>query len=493
MAQVQDIMELYEQEGMSIRRIAKQLHVSRNTIRRVLDRPRVYLQTEQRKKRCVIRTVLTTPVMQRIDQILRDDQRQPRKQRHTAHRIWERLLEEGFRCGESTIRRYVGAQKRAMKEVFIPLEFGPGEDAQVDWGYCIAEVNGARVQVAYFVAVLSWSRAPFIRLYHSPTQEAFLEGLAGFFESIGGVPGRVWFDRLASAVSNNVFKGVVEQQKFTSFRMYYGFDAQFCSPAKANEKGRVENKIGSLRRQLLVPVPSGKSLLGINQELATRRLRLLAQQVPDGPETVGERLQVERGCLRRLPGERYPCYRVSWTRANRLSLLSVAKNWYSVPAHLRGKQLTVHLYPEMVEIYDDQLLVARHERVFGERRTVCELDHYLDGLLKKPGALRNAKPFRQAQLPAALTRFHERLQAEYPVEANREMIKALLFSREYGLEAVAEAVEAVMRSGVLSSEAVRIEIEHGHPAPPAPDLGRYQVRRRSAAEFNALVSGGVPF
>ena len=164
-------------------------------------------------------------MIEKIDQILKDDLREHRKQRHTAHRIWERLLEDGFNCGESTIRRYVGGKKRGMREVFIPLEFGAGEDAQVDWGYGTVEIDGARIKAAYFSGVLCWSRAPYLRIYHAATQEAFLDGLAGFFEFIGGVPARVWFDRLAGAVNNNVFKGVVEQQEFTAFRTYYGFDA----------------------------------------------------------------------------------------------------------------------------------------------------------------------------------------------------------------------------------------------------------------------------
>ena len=489
MAQVQDIMDLYEREGLSLRQIARRLHVSRNTVRRVVDNPGYYLGVEPKKQRIKQKSVLVAAVTERIDRILKDDQREHRKQRHTAHRIWERLLEEGFRCGESTIRRYVGQKKRGMREVFIPLEFGPGEDAQVDWGYGTVEIDGVRVEAACFIGVLSWSRTPYIQVYHSASQESFLDGLASFFEFIGGVPARVWFDRLASAVSSNVFKGVVEQQKFGAFRTYYGFEAQFCNAGKANEKGRVENKVGSLRRSLLVPVPSGKSIQVINGQMLQRCRQKQSEQVPDGTQTVAERLQIERRLLRKLPGQCYPCYRVIWTSANKTSLLNVARNWYSVPAQLRGRQLTVHLHPEWVEVYDDQRMVARHQRVFGEKHTVCELDHYLDGLLKKPGALPNAKPYRQAELPPSLRQFHRRMLDERPEQANRELVKVLLLARENGLEAVALAAEKVIRAGGLSSDAVRREIEREMPAPL--DLHRYQVRQRSAAEFDALVAGGA--
>ena len=489
MAQVQDIMDLYEREGLSLRQIARRLHVSRNTVRRVVDSPGYYLGVEPKKQRVRHKSVLVPALTERIDQILKDDQREHRKQRHTAHRIWERLLEEGFRCGESTVRRYVGQKKRGMREVFIPLEFGPGEDAQVDWGYGAVEIDGVRVEVACFIGVLSWSRTPFIQVYHSPSQESFLDGLASFFEFIGGVPARVWFDRLASAVSSNVFKGVVEQQKFGAFRTYYGFEAQFCNGGKANEKGRVENKVGSLRRSLLVPVPSGESIHVINSDLLLRCGQKQSGQVPDGTETVAGRLEIERRLLRKLPGQRYPCYRVTWTRANKTSLLNVARNWYSVPTELHGTQLTVHLHPEWVEVYHEQRMVARHQRVFGEKHTVCELDHYLDGLLKKPGALPNAKPYRQAELPPSLRQLHRRMLEQHPEQANREMVKVLLLARENGLDAVALAADKVMRSGVLNSDAVRREVERQAPAPL--DLQRYQVRRRSAAEFDALVTGGV--
>ena len=129
MAQVQDIMTLYNREGLSQRQIAKQLGMSRNTVRKVLDCPAYYLGTEPKKRQESKNTVMTAVVQQRIDEIMEKDRREPRKQRHTAHRIWERLLEEGFRCAESTVRRYVGKNRRAKREVFIPLEFGIGEDA----------------------------------------------------------------------------------------------------------------------------------------------------------------------------------------------------------------------------------------------------------------------------------------------------------------------------------------------------------------------------
>jgi transposase len=482
---------MYEREGLSQRQIARSLGVSRNTVQRVLERPEYYLGVQPKRPRAGKRTTMTASVLQRIDEIVEKDKREPRKQRHTAHRIWQRLLEEGFSCGESTVRRYVGQKKRAVREVFIPLEFAPGEDAQVDWGSCSVEIAGRRIQASYFVGVMCWSRAPFVQIYRAATQEAFLDGLAGFIEYVGGVPGRIWFDRLASAVKSNVFRGVVEQQQFASFRSYYGFEAHFCNGGKGNEKGRVESKVGSVRRELLVPVPAGDSLMQINSELLLRCDRLLDKPVPDGEATVGERLAYERELLKRLPGERFPCYRSIWAMANKTSLLHVAKNWYSVPAELRGKRLTVHLLPERVEIFDEHRLVACHERVFGEKHTVCDLDHYLDGLLRKPGALRNAKPYLQAELPSSLRRLHRKLLEEHPDEANLEMVRVLLFARAYGLETVGKAAEQALSDGVLSSDAMLQLLQHNHDAVPRNvQLQNYRVRQRSASEFNVLVAGG---
>jgi transposase len=484
-------MAMYEREALSQRQIAKQLGVSRNTVRRVLEKPGYYLGVEPKRRRDSKKTVMTPAVEQRIKEILEQDRREPRKQRHTAHRIWERLLEEGFICGESTVRRYVGQKKRAGREVFIPLEFSPGEEAQVDWGSCVVEIAGRRVEAQYFIGVMCWSRSSFVRVYHAATQEAFLDGLAGFMEYVGGVPGRIWFDRLASAVKSNVFRGLVEQQQFSSFRTYYGFEAHFCNGGKGNEKGRVENKVGSVRRQLLVPVPVAASLQQINVEMVSRCQGLLGSPVPDGVESVGERLAIERPLLRRLPEERYPCYRNIWTTANKTSLLNVAKNWYSVPAELRGKRLTVHLLPEWVEVFDDHRLVACHERVFGEKHTVCDLDHYLDGLLRKPGALRNARPYLQAELPASLRRLHRGLLERHPENANLEMVKVLLLARSHGVESVGRAAEQAISCGVLNSDAIRQHLERIRvEIPRSTDLQQYQVRRRSATEFNVLVAGG---
>ena len=492
MAQVQDIMTLYNREGLSQRQIAKHLHVSRNTVRNVLESPEHYLGVKPRKQRQSRKTVMTPAVTHRIDEILENDRREPRKQRHTAHRIWQRLLEEGFGCAESTVRRYVGKKKRTKREVFIPLEFSIGEDAQVDWGSCQVEIDGRRLEASYFIGVLCWSRSPFVRMYHSATQEAFLDALVGFMEYIGGVPGRIWFDRLASAVKSNTFRGAVEQQKFAAFKAYYGFDAHFCNAGKANEKGRVESKVGSIRRELFVPVPVASTMQQINEEMDSRCVRLLDIIVPDGPESTGERLAVERQALRSLPRERFPCYRSIWTAANKMSVVNVTKNHYSVPAELRGKRLTIHLHPERVEIFDEHRLVACHQRVFGEKHTVCDLDHYLDGLLKKPGALRNAKPYLQAQLPSSLKRLHSRLLEEHPGDANLEMIRVLLMARTYGLEAVGRATEQALYSGVLRSDAIRLELERsvGVETPGQADLSSYQVKQRSATEFDALVAGG---
>ena len=255
--------------GKSVSEIARETGHSRNTVKKVLRGEHRNYAARERQAYPVL-----GPYLEIIDDWLEKDKlvTDP-KQRHTAIRIYARLVREhGFGGSASNVRKYVrGAKKRLglkTSEVFIPLEPEPGMEAEVDWGNATVMLDGAAVRVKSFCMRSKSSGKPFVRLYPCERQQAFLDGLARGFEFFGGVFPVVVFDNLTTAVEKVLKgKGRVEREAFSRFKAYASFEARFCNPGKGNEKGGVEGLVGFSRRNFLVPLPEGSSLAEINERL----------------------------------------------------------------------------------------------------------------------------------------------------------------------------------------------------------------------------------
>jgi transposase len=382
-------------DGLSQRDVARELGHSRKTVAKALVHasPPGYRMDVDRK----------SPVMDAyrpvIERWLESDQTAPPKQRHTARRMYERLRDEHqFAGNEGTVRRFVARLKgRQPREAFMPLLFEAGEEAQVDWGEAKVMVNGIQRTVQLFCMRLSHSKASFVYPYERATMESFLDGHVRAFDFFGGVPRRLAYDNLKSAVTH-VGRGRERQlnQRFMQLRSFYLFDTRFCNIASGNEKGDVENLVKRSQRTYLTPVPEVTS---IGEDLA-QRLRECCEhdllKVDDRQtQPRAELLEKERLAFVPLPSAEFPACREESTHVSKQLLVRFDGNDYSVPTEQAHQPCVVRGFVDRVEIEVNHQRAAVHPRCYGRGEFVLDPLHYVKLLERKPGSLDNARPFKQ--------------------------------------------------------------------------------------------------
>jgi transposase len=403
-----------------------------------------------------------------IDEWLLADREAPRKQRHSARRVFERLRDEhGCEAAETTVRRHVRARRRALGlagEGFVPQAYVPAADAQVDWGEAHVVLAGQRTRVFLFGMRACWSGAAYWEAFPTLSQTAFLEGHARAFEWFGGVFETIRYDNLNAAVKK-VVRGHRREQtdRFIALRSHYLFDSDFTTPgiAGAHEKGGIEGEVGRFRRRHLVPVPAVRRLGELNQELEACIEHDLARRIDGRPETVGAMLWTERGRLARLPADEYTPAEHASVRVDQKSLVTVRQRRYSVPTRLVGMRVQAEIGAHTVTIRHDGQIVARHDRAVERFATTALLDHYLDLLARKPGALRRALPLAQARdrgdWPSVYDELWRLLEEKTGrSEAASQMVDVLLLCREHTPEAVERAVAGALAAGAIDGRAVQL-------------------------------------
>ena len=244
-------------EGMSMRQAAREFGLSRKTIRKMLA---YSVPPGYARKKPVLRPKLG-PWLGIIDQILEDDQSQPKKQRHTAKRVWERLkAEHGFGGGYTVVKDYVRQARLSHKEVFVPLAHPPG-DAQADFGEALVVVGGAEQKGHFLCMDLPHSDDSFVVAFPAENTESFLEGHNQAFAHFGGVPRTILYDNTKIAVKQIAGDGErTPTEAFSGLQSHYLFAAKFGRPGKGNDKGNVEGLVGYARRNFMVPVPRAAEL-----------------------------------------------------------------------------------------------------------------------------------------------------------------------------------------------------------------------------------------
>lgn len=489
------IRKLVLVKGWSIREIARNMNVSRQTVRKCLQdaAPPKYQLKESRPAPVV------DHVKAVIDQWLAEDVQRPPKQRHTARRIHQRLVDEyGFQGAESTVRRYVAMKRGDTQEVFVPLEFEMGSRAFCDWGQAQAVIDGKEVTIHLFCMRLAASRDYFVVAFPHERQEAFFEGHRLAFEFWGGVPAVISYDNLATAVKKILTgRDREEQDAFSALRAHYLFDSHFCTPGKGNEKGSVENLVGYARRNFLVPVPEVRTLAELNEKLRAACLSSRRLRHPVKATTVGAVFEQERKVLLGLPQRSFDCARVVHAKVNSLSLVHFETNRYSVPTNCAYRQVTVKAYVERVLVYKDTELVAEHTRLYGRNEESLNFDHYLDLLERKPGAMSYARALRPGALPPVWARYLEALRHTY-TRPEKEFIHTLRLLRHMPAQHVNEALRQSLEMGTYGCEVVRnfaLQLkESGRVIQPLPGealqrLPAAPVAAPTTEHFNRLLQG----
>jgi transposase len=446
-----------------------------------------------------------------IDEWLVADRDAPPKQRHTAKRIWRRLVDErGADVAEVTVRQYVRLRKRelgwAVDEVFVPQVHAPGAQAEVDWGEALVVLGAVSVKVHLFVMRASFSGAAFCQASLVETQQAFLELHVQALEWFGGVFSEIRFDNLRSAVKK-VLKGRrrVESDRFVALRSHYLFESQFTTPGLkgAHEKGGVEGEVGRYRRNHLVPVPDLRDLAELNALLLAGCEQDLGRRIDGRSVTVGEAWAVERPLLRDLPAERFDACETAAPRVDAKALVTIRQNRYSVPVALAGLKVSARIGAREITINHAGREVARHERLHGKFGTSAQLDHYLELLARKPGGLQHSVALAQERDRGAWPECFDELWAGLTdrygrSDAARQMVDVLLLCRDHAAASVELAVRGALTAGAIDGRAVAVlarRAQTSRRATPAPltDLdARLQAHQRPApdlTDYDQLLGG----
>lgn len=498
-------VELYEKirlvrrdESLSVRALAARFKVHRREVRAALASP------EPAPRKSPVRASPVTGEWHGwIREVLFADRDAPRKQRHTAKRIRDRLAaEEGVLISESQcrvvvarLRAEIAAEVGTPVKVFVPQTRLPGAEGEVDWGQFEAQVGGVAVTLHLFSMWLGFSTGAFHRAYVNEAQESFTDAHVRAFERFEGVPRRVRYDNLKTAVTR-ILQGRdrLENDRFVALRSHYGFESFFCEPGidGAHEKGGVEGDIGRFRRNHLTPVPAFDTLADLNAYLEhcdnLDAQRWVTGRGPGAGDRVHALMALERSAMWPLPVERFAAVTRLSARVDTKSRVCVRQCFYSVPVRHTGRRVSIELGAETVTVIVDGDIVATHARGVHRRSEILELDHYLEVLWRRPGALLGATALVQARSTGRFRAEHQQLwdlaRRHLGDQAGtRALCDVLLLHRHHHPDHVIAGIRAALSIGNTDPAVVAVEtrraIEHLQPEPTVgpvervPDLSVY--------------------
>jgi len=466
MAQKEYIKHLYEVEEKSLRKIAEICELNFRTVQKYAKED----DWNARKKLRASREVKISKYTELINGWLEQDQKAPRKQRHTMMRIYNRLVQEaGYDGSYQTVRNYVVSKKAEMSETrggYLPLKHDVG-CAEIDFGEFAYENGLGELKKAYHLTMtFPYSNAGYVQVFKGQNQECLLEGMKRIFARIGGVPKRIKADNMSVAVVKVLEEGKRElTEGFVRFKLHYRFEADFCNPSSGNEKGNVENKVGYSRRNFFVPIPAIEDFDEFNANLLLRCEADMERDHYSKGISIKDLWDEDRQALLNLPVYEYEVFRYETVRINNYGFVTVDTNKYGLSPELSGKMASVKIYCNHIEIYHDHALLKTYERSYGDNEEVTDWKQYLSVLCKKPGAAEHTRFFNQ--MPKLWREHLLRL-------SRRERKSALMLLNEIvkddALETGNEAVELAALYGRSDTESIRhcyYALTHGEnkPAP----------------------------
>jgi len=438
-------------EGVSQRQILRETGLHWETLQKILkhSEPPGYRQSQKRPSK---KLGLYLP---KIELILREDQAVPRKQRHTAKRIWERLQAAGFTGGYTIVKDAVRELTQHRQEVFVPLIHRPGE-AQVDFGEALVKMNGRRRKVAFLVMALPYSDADFVMAFERECTETFWAGHVQGFEFLGGVPWRITYDNTKIAVAQ-IIGGTKERRLthgFCQLKSHYLFDQHFCQVGRGNEKGVVEGRVKYTRLNSFVPIPEVRDFVELNAHLRQRCLDDRQRRLRGQSGTKAQLLAEDHKAFLPLPATPFAACRQVSTTVSSLSLVRFDRNDYSVPVPWAHQSVVVKGDWQAVGLYAQGQEIARHERIWEKEQVCFEPLHYLALLEQKPGALDHARPLVGWNLPECFGVLRRRLENERAGDGTREYIRALRLLEKHSLPKLQHAVEQALAVGAITRDAI---------------------------------------
>lgn len=454
----EEIRRAYFVEGKSIRQIARELKCSRPTVRKAISSAESTPYTLKAPRPAPV----LGPYKGRIGELLVESERMPRKQRYTGYKIYQIIEAEDYDGSTSTVRGYIAKRRREKRrpKVYIPLEFDPGTDAQVDWGEAIAIIADERVTVQLFLMRLCYSRKLFVRAFPTQKQEAFFEGHVMAFHHFRGVPRRISYDNLKVAVQR-ILEGRnrQEQQAFIVFRSHYLFESHFCTPGQGHEKGRVEKGVGFSRRNFMVPIPKVASFDELNVHLSAACLADDQRRVDRQPVPIGEAWEIEKPYLLPLPEKDFKCCVTKSVTLNGFGQVEFETNRYSVPAEDAYHNLVIRAYPFRIDVLYMNDVIASHPRCYDRKQDILDPQHYLPLLERRPGAFDHAKPIRRwrESWPPVYERLLAHLRAQWPDGRGvREFVRVLELHQDHPADLIAQAIEQALEYGCAHADGVKL-------------------------------------
>jgi transposase len=442
-------------DGLSQNEVAERLGHSKRSVKRALDNPepRQYTQSGPR----------TTPVADSVrpivQQWLQDDQSKPRKQRHTQTRIYERLRDEyQFTGSRRTISTLIKKLQGKTPEVFCPIDHPPAGEVQIDWGQATVLLSGEEIKVMIFCARSAYSKATFVHAYMRDDMISFLDAHVHMFAWLGGVPGKLAYDNLKTAVAH-VCAGKNRQltQRFIALRSHYLFTSRFCNVASGNEKGHVENSVKRAERTYLTPLPQVNSLDALNQHLSQWTERDLQRIDKDTGQTYGQMFQEEQKQFRQLPETPFPACVSNAIRIDKRSTVPHNQSRYSVPVQYATQHATVRAFIDRVEVLCENKIIATHERVRPGDWSL-QMAHYIALLETKPGLLNSGKPFVKQAWTRNQELFRNELEYRYQGDGTRRFIDILLLAKHHDWCDVSRAIDACCKNQAFNEAAVLMEL-----------------------------------
>jgi transposase len=409
MNQYERIRFLHEQDHLSVREIARMLHIARDTVSKYCKGETI---PSQRKPGSGRKTVINSEINEFINACLEEDRQENlRKQKHTAKRIHDRVEEDlGIIIAESTIRKFVAEKREKIKESFIPLVYDPGEAVQIDWGSAKVYLQEERIDINFFCMRECSSDAPFCMAFIRQNQESFLEGIQSGLEFIGGSPRRIIFDNAKVGVKEGFGHYAVAQDRYAALAAHYAFKTVFCNPGEGHEKSLVEDLVGYARNNYMVPLPHVDSIKELNGILRKKCEQYISQhRVAHKEFSVAQMLEAARKCFIPLPPYRFDTSLTQNIQVDDFSLVRFDYNRYSVPFRLTGKYVTVKGTGLEVQIWYQSNQIAVYDRCFKRNNKYFRLEHYIELLERKPRSVWNAMPVRDT-VPPALFRLLQTLE-----------------------------------------------------------------------------------
>ena len=480
-------------EGLSHREAARQFGIDPRTVAKMV---RFSVPPGYVRKKPPARPKLD-PFILVIDGILLDDKSRPKKQQHTAKRIFERLRDEyGFTGGITIVKDYVAGWHRRAQEMFVPLVHPPGH-AQVDFGEAIGIIGGVERKIHFFVFDLPHSDACFVVGYPAETTEAFCDGHIRAFAYFGGVPQSILYDNTKIAVARILGDGKRQRTRvFAELQSHYLFEDRFGRPGKGNDKGKVEGLVGYARRNYLVPIPVFESFEALNADLLECCRRRMTDCLRGHDGTIGERLERDLAAFQTLPPAPYDACEKVATRVSSLSLVRYRLNDYSVPTSYGHRDVLVRGYVHDVVISCGAEVIARHPRSYEREDFVFEPLHYLALIEQKINALDQAAPLAGWRLPEEFMTLRRLLEARMGKQGKREFVQVLRLMEVFSADEVAAAVRNAIARGAIGFDAVKhLVLCHIERRPPRldmtiyPYLPRAHVAMTSAKTYLGLLTG----